>query len=171
MSLFSLFVLNEPRKTSENVRVKSVYAALPENPKSIWGVATVADARIEIISNYLKENNSPLAPYAADIIAAADKYDVDYRLTTAIAQKESGLCRVIPEGSYNCWGWGIHSKGTLTFSSYKEGIYEVTRGIRENYLNLGYTTPEEIMKKWVPHSPNGIWAVGVSAYMEAINPF
>ena len=89
---------------------------------------------------------------------------MDFRLLVAIAQQESNLCKKIPEGTHNCWGWGIHSKGTLGFDSYPEAIETVSQGIRRDYLNKGYTTPEEIMKKYTPSSP-GTWAFGVNKFL------
>jgi hypothetical protein len=97
----------------------------------------------------------------------ADKYTVDWRLITAIAMKESGLCRVIPQGSHNCWGWGIHSKGTLGFDTYEEGIEIVTRGLKEKYIDLGLVTPEKIMTKYA-HPDSTTWAEGVTAYMNQL---
>ena len=141
-----------------------VYASLPDNFPSIHAEVTSADARPEIIKNYLKTNESPLYQYADFIIQTADKYGLDYRLITAIAQKESGLCRVIPEGSYNCWGWGIHSKGTLMFDSYEEGIETVSLGLKQNYIDMGYITLDEIMSKYA-HPSSTTWAEGVYIYM------
>jgi hypothetical protein len=85
-------------------------------------------------------------------------------LTTAIAQQESNLCKNYPDGTYNCWGWGIHSQGTLGFSSFTEGIELVTKGLKENYIDKGYLTPETIMTKYTPLS-NGSWANGVSKFL------
>ena len=125
------------------------------------------DARPNIIKNYLLRYDSPLSPYADFIVKVADKYQIDYRLITAIAQQESNLCKKIPDESFNCWGWGIHSKGTLMLNSYEEGIETVSLGIKEEYLNKGYTTPEEIMSKYTPLS-NGSWAFGVNSFMDQL---
>ncbi len=141
-----------------------VYAALPSNTPTVSDEIISGDARPEIVKEYLKANKSPLEPYADFIVQTADKYKLDFRLITAIAQKESGLCRVIPEGSYNCWGWGIHSKGTLGFDSFEEGIETVSKGLREKYLDLGYITPEEIMKKYA-HPDSTTWSDGVNLFM------
>lgn len=145
-----------------------VYASLPTNITSISFKIVEADARSEIIRNYLAINNSPLTPFADYIVKTADKYGIDWRLTTAIAMKESGLCKVIPEGSYNCWGWGIHSAGTLKFSSFEEGIETVTKGLKENYIDIGLDSVEKIMTKWIPHSPNGAWAEDVKIYLNKL---
>lgn len=144
-----------------------VYASLPTTFPSISGEVISESAQVGLIKKYLIENDSPLAPYAEFIVDTSDKYGLDYRLITAIAQKESGLCRVIPEGSHNCWGWGIHSRGTLMFDSYEEGIETVSLGLKENYLDLGYLTLEEIMSKYTPLS-KGSWAEGVGFYMNQI---
>lgn len=142
-----------------------VYASLPSSFPSVSGEVESKDARSEIIRQYLEYYNSPLVPYSDLIVATADKYGLDYRLITAIAQKESNLCKIIPPDSYNCWGWGIHSKGTLKFSSYEEGIETVSEGIRQNYIDKGYTTISDIMGKYTPLS-NGSWATGVIQFMK-----
>jgi hypothetical protein len=174
-SLFSLYSLTkfsenenkiismyyQPKEGQEGVKL---FASLPANIPSISGFATVSDGRIELIRQYLSSYSSPLEPYASFIIFAADKYKLDFRLITAIAQQESNLCKIIPPNSYNCWGWGIHSGGTLGFNSFEEGIEIVSQGIREQYLNKGYETVEEIMSKYTPLS-NGSWAYGVNKFM------
>jgi len=142
-----------------------VFASLPANKPTIQGEIVSADARVEIVRQYLDYYNSPLEPLADRLVFYADKYDLDFRLTTAIAQQESNLCKKIPAGSNNCWGWGIHSQGTLGFDSFEEGIATVSQGIREDYVDLGYVSVEEIMSKWVPHSPEGAWAHGVETFM------
>ena len=147
------------------------YASLPETYPQVKGAATEIDARSEIIRQFMATNNSPMTDYANYIVEMADKYEIDYRLLVAIAQKESGLCRVIPPGGYNCWGWGIHSEGTLGFDSYEESIEAVSKGIREEYVDKGYVTVDEIQKKWIAHSPGGIWAIDVQSYFDQITQF
>jgi hypothetical protein len=172
VSLFSLFILHAP---TESPRFGSnliespksgvrVYASLPSFLPTVSGYATVQDARSEIVRQYLGDYDSPLEPYASQIVESSDRWGLDYRLTTAIAQQESNLCKKIPPESNNCWGWGIHSEGTLGFSSFEEGIDEVSRGIRKEYLDKGFTTIEEIMSKYTPLS-NGSWAEGVTKFM------
>lgn len=141
-----------------------VYASLPTDLPGVSGEIQMSDARPEIIKEYLVKYNSPLIPFAKNLVSAADKYGIDYRLTTAIAQKESNLCKIIPRNCFNCWGWGIHSEGTLCFSSYPEGIEEVTRGLFEEYFSKGYNTVEKIMSKYTPLS-NGSWALGVNQFL------
>lgn len=144
-----------------------VYASLPTNFPAISGEIIEADARPEIIGQFLKEHNSPLAEYSQLIVETADEYDLDYRLIPAIAMKESGGCKAIPEQSFNCWGWGVHSKGTLKFSSFDEGIEFVSKGLKENYIDQGYSSVEEIMKKYA-NPDSTTWAEGVLYYMSQI---
>lgn len=127
----------------------------------------IRDARVELIKKYLTHYGSPLVSFAELIVKESDKNGIDWRLLVAIAQQESNLCKTIPENSFNCWGWGIHSKGTLKFSSYEEAIKTIARGLKRNYIDRGYTTAEEIMQKYTPLS-NGSWAQGVSQFMEEI---
>lgn len=173
ISLFSLVSFNkiQPSDSStyhqkvsySNSGIK-VFASLPMSIPSIKGEAGAADARPEILKQYLNYYNSPLVPLTDFIVQTADKYLLDFRLITAIAQQESNLCKIIPPGSYNCWGWGIHSEGTLGFHSFEEGIETVSKGLKEEYLNKGLTSIEEIMSKYTPLS-NGSWAFGVNKFM------
>lgn len=123
------------------------------------------DAVPEIIKAYLAKYNSPLLPHADFLVNAARSYRIDPRLLVAIAQQESNLCKKIPDDSFNCWGWGIHSRGTLGFSSYEEAIDAVTKGLSENYFGEGLNTPESIMGVYTPLS-DGSWARGVQQFID-----
>ncbi len=174
VSLFSLFSLKksdivQKKFNTTNLVVSpksglSVYASLPGNIPSVTSSVEFADARPEIIRKYLENYNSPLLPYADLIVKTADKYSIDFRLITAIAQQESNLCKIIPYNSYNCWGWGITSVSSLGFESYEEGIETVSKGLKANYIDKGYLTPDQIMTKYTPSS-NGSWAHGVNLFM------
>jgi hypothetical protein len=177
VTLFTLINISAPPKSTSNLPsnqmaaykdLKSgvrIYASRPESVPSIDVSIEVSDARAEILKNYFLKYNSPLEKFADQIVTEADKEGIDYRLLPAIAQQESNLCKFIPEGSYNCWGWGIHSESNLGFSSYEEGINIVSEGLKEDYIDKGLTTPEEIMTKYTPAS-NGSWAEGVSQFMK-----
>lgn len=141
-----------------------VYAALPAEQPLISTSATASDARVEIVRQYLTKYYSPLEPFANLIVAVSDQYGLDYRLLVAIAQQESNLCKKAPSGSFNCWGWGIHSAGTLNFPDYATAISEVGRGIREDYVDKGYDTVERMMVKYTPLS-DGSWAIGVNQFL------
>lgn len=174
-SVTALFLLSTPHNPKpqisdiyqENKLAGSlVYAAIPEDPVGqVLGATTAADAREVIIRQYLEKYNSPLVPFAGKLVDEAQANGLDFRLLVAIAQQESNLCKKIPADSYNCWGWGIHSRGTLMFKNYEEAIETVASGIKEEYFDKGYTTPEQIMSKYTPLSP-GTWATGVNQFLQ-----
>jgi hypothetical protein len=171
-SFLSFVAINKPAKAtfvpqSVTPRGAQIYAALPQTLPAVAGNVIAEDARIAILAKFLELNKSPMAEHAAFLVTTADKYQLDWKLLPAIAQKESGLCRVIPPGSHNCWGWGIHSKGTLMFDSYDESIETVAKGLKEKYIDMGYTTTEKIMSKYA-HPDSTTWADGVNQYMEII---
>jgi hypothetical protein len=167
---YSLFLLYASRPevlaAEDETEAKSsyVYASRPSTFPVISASVQTSDARAKILEAYLTRYHSPLSEYSSYIVETADQNDVDFRLVVAIAQQESNLCKFIPEESYNCWGWGIHSQGSLGFTSYEEGIRIVTEGLKQNYIDKGLTTPEAIMSKYTPQS-NGSWAHGVSEFM------
>lgn len=174
ISLFSLFSLKNTQNTKETLELPNlitsplsgiqVYASLPSRLPTVDGSVQAQDARPAIVSQYLNRYNSPLSPHSAKIVEISDKYSLDYRLIPAIAQQESNLCKIIPPESYNCWGWGIHSKGSLGFNSFDEAIETVSKGLKEEYLDKGFKSVTEIMSKYTPQS-NGSWASGVSQFM------
>jgi len=175
LAIFSSFWLLSQDKEASNgaagattfIPSLRLYTALPPTGGNLSFEVRGVDSRPVLLKQYLAYYHSPLEPYADYIFAISQKYDLDYRLLVAIAQQESNLGKKIPPGSYNAWGWGIHSRGTLGFSGWEEAIETVARGLREDYLNQGLTTPEEIMSKYTPLS-NGSWAAGVNQFMAEI---
>jgi hypothetical protein len=123
--------------------------------------------KAEKVRQFLLRYNSPLEPYAVDVVNAADEYGLDYRLIPAIAMQESTLCKRIPVGSNNCWGFGIYGSTVTRFSDYKEGIYTVTKALATRYKDRGLVTPEQIMTMYTPSS-NGSWARSVNHFMNQL---
>ncbi len=141
--------------------------AAPAVSTGVVAAVETADARVDIISNFLQRHDSPLEPadyYARALVEIADRYNLDYRLLPAIMMQESNLCKSAPADSYNCLGFGIHARGTLAFDSYEEGFDRAAREIKERYIDIGLTTPEDIMTKYTPSS-NGSWAFSVNQWI------
>ncbi|HPJ17114.1 MAG TPA: hypothetical protein PK639_02720 [Candidatus Woesebacteria bacterium] len=126
-----------------------------------------ADARPLLIKRYLEKYNSPLAPYYQLIFDLSETYGFEYYWIPAIGQQESNLCKKIPEGSHNCWGYGIHKNGTLKFDSYELALKSYAEYLKRVYFDKGLNTPELIMKKYCPHS-DGSWARGVNQFINTI---
>lgn len=142
----------------------STTAAMPSGLETSY---ETDDARAAIVANFLERHNSPLQPYdhyGTVLVRIADQYGVDFRLLPAIMMQESNLCKAIPPGTHNCLGFGIHERGTLGFESYEAGFDRAARELKKNYIDIGLTTPEEIMTKYTPSS-NGSWANSVNQWM------
>lgn len=143
------------------------YAALPTAENIFDTQINEKDARVENVRQFLSQYSSPLEPFSQNIIDAADKYNLDFRLLPAIAMQESNLCKKAPAGSHNCWGFGIYGKTVTSFDSYKEAIDTVTKTLALEYKNKGLGTPLEIMSKYTP-SNNGAWAASVNHFMNVL---
>lgn len=144
------------------------YAALPPVQSATEHEIIQMDARTEILRQFFAKYNSPLEPFAKDVVNYADAYDLDFRLISAIAMQESGLCKKIPVGSNNCWGFGIYGGKITKFEDYKEGIYAVTKTLANNYKKKkGLESPAEIVKMYTP-SDTGKWVNGVTHFMEQL---
>lgn len=144
------------------------YAALPPVQNATEHEIIQMDARTEILRQFFAKYNSPLEPFAKDVVNYADAYDLDFRLISAIAMQESGLCKKIPVGSNNCWGFGIYGGKITKFEDYKEGIYAVTKTLANNYKKKkGLESPAEIVKMYTP-SDTGKWVNGVTHFMEQL---
>lgn len=170
VSLFMLGAISASNRVlgvAANPENYHLYTALPEELSQVDSTIVASDARPVIIQQYLEKYNSPLEPYADYLVEVSDQYGLDFRLLVAIAQQESNLGKKAPEDSFNAWGWGVHSRGTLRFSSWEEGIATVAAGLKEKYIDQGLTTPEEIMAKYTPLS-NGSWAFGVNQFIDEL---
>ena len=142
--------------------------SLPENVRRVELVKK--DERTTVLGNFLEKYDSPLKFYTTEIIEAADKYGLDWRLLPAIAMQESTLCNNLPErysDTYNCWGFGIYGTKVTRFSNYEDAIETVSRSLAINYIAHGLDTPEEIMTKYTPSS-NGSWAESVAYVMSRL---
>jgi hypothetical protein len=135
------------------------------NGIKIEGKIEADDARPVIIKKYLEKYNSPLVPYSDLIFEVSRAYNFEYYWIVAIAQQESNLCKKAPEDSHNCWGYGIHKRGTLKFDNYELAIKSYAEYLKTEYFDKNLNTPELIMSKYCPSS-NGSWAKGVQQFID-----
>lgn len=133
--------------------------------QSLKTVLESQDARAEIVANFLRKYHSPLTPYdhyGRMLVEIADKHQLDFRLVPAIMMQESNLCKSIPDGSYNCLGFGVHSGGTLHFDSYYANFDRAARELRDFYVDEGRLTVSAIADKYT---------ASVDAWVPAVNQF
>lgn len=172
--LFSSSTLLIASSAEDHISPSTAGSAIFSSPppeEIVLGESAVAkEARLLILKEFLESYHSPLVPYADLILKTSEKYELDWRLLTAISGNESLFGRVTPPDCYNAWGWGIHSRGTLCFADWPEGIEAVARGIKENYIDQGLKTVEEIMLKYAPVSvANGTgWNESINWFMERL---
>ena len=167
--LYLLFIAyhQEGSNISQSPDHRIAFAALPSAENVLEDHITSVDARVEIVRQFFEKYKSPLEQFAQDVVDAADKHSLDFRLIPAIAMQESNLCHKIILDSYNCWGFGIYAKKVTRFTSYPEAIETVTKTLAKNYKQKGLNTPEEIMTKYTP-SNNGSWADSVNYFMNLL---
>lgn len=138
-----------------------------EDQDYLRSMIVVDDARPLTIRNYLEYYRSPLAPYASLIFEESLKVGLNPYLVIAIGQQESNLCKKAPPDCFNCWGIGIHSRGTLCYESYEQGIKKAIKYLKEEYLDKGLETPEQMMGKYCPLS-DGSWAAGINQFLNEL---
>lgn len=111
------------------------------------------------IKKVLSKYSSPLADSSDSFIITCSTFDLDCYLLPSIAGLESTFGKFIYPNSYNPFGWG---GGYIMFSSWDEGIHEVGKGLRENYLSKGVKSIEEIAPIY---SESATWAPRVRYFM------
>ncbi len=150
----------------------AMYTSLPSIVGKVQAQVYTADARSEILRQYLLKRNSPLAPYSDLIVNSSDQNGIDFRLPVAIAECESNLCQPgkFPDNSFNCWGYGINSAGTLRFTSFDEGITRMISGLKK-FKDRGYlSSVEKLMELYTPPSlaNGGSWAKCVNQFLDVL---
>jgi len=159
----------EREYTLTNFDEPVVFAALPSFDQQIQTSIKTADARPEIIRQYLNKYSSPLEPYSDLIVQLSDQYNFDYRWLVAIAQQESGLCLHTPDNSFNCWGWGIYGDKVTRFDNYEDALRRISPQFTKIFLKGDHSKePSEVMKTYTPPS-DGSWATGVSTFFDDLD--
>ncbi len=125
------------------------------------------DKEAQILADYLAGFDSPLQYFAQDLVDAARTYQLDWKMIPAIAGVESTFGKQTP-GGYNAWGWGVYGNQAIYFSSWREGIFTIAKGLRENYLDKGLTEPYSINRIYAA-SP--YWGGKVTYFMQDIDNF
>jgi hypothetical protein len=159
-------------KTKNEVTAEELQGKVFKNTAAeISSESSFEDGRIVAMRKFLLEQNSPMMPYAKLIVTEADKYGSDWRLIVGISGVESKFGKVIPQGSYNAWGWRGGPGGDWSrFDNWEHAIKHLTER-----MALGYgrrIDPFDIESVYCP--PCGAtgqhyWARAVVMYMNQLN--
>lgn len=128
-----------------------------------------ADARVYLVETFLKEQTSPMAPYANLIVQEADRFGLDFRLVPAIAMCESNAGKRMPKkNEYNFAGVAVYTGQNQgkAFDSWEHAITWVSQYVKERYYDRGLTDIKDIGAIWAPPSvANGhSWANCVESF-------
>lgn len=111
------------------------------------------------IKKVLEKYNAPLSDQTDAFINSCKNYDLDCYLLPSISGLESTFGQFIYPNSYNPFGWG---GGTIMFKSWEDGINTVAHGLRENYINKGADSIEQIGRIY---SESPTWAPRVHYFI------
>lgn len=172
VSIGGYFYINQevytPPALSENF---NLYAALPAQNGITSEYIFSSDGRAKIVESFFRKYKSPLYPYSETFVQTADKYNLDWRLLPSIAMQESNGGKRVINHSFNPFGFGIYGNKVVKFANWEEGIEKVGKTLKEEYVEKGYKTVEQIMVKYTPPSisKGGPWAIGVNSFMFELN--
>ena len=148
-------------------------AGRTQTAQVLGATITAADARALLLESFLRQHDSPMTPYADQIVQKADLYKIDFRLVVAIAMCESNLGKRMPtRNSHNAWGISVYSgeQNGATFRDWPFAIDWVSKYIKEKYYDNGLVTLEDIGAVWAPPSiENGnSWMSCVESFQNSI---
>jgi len=165
---FLIYLTYNPSDNVLGVSTKGVaYAALPPSDSSIQNTIIQKGSKEEIVRQFLAKYNSPLEPYASDVVNSANRHNLDFRILPAIAMQESTVCKKIIKDSHNCWGWGIYGGKVTKFDNYPHAIETITIGLSTKYRAQGLVSIEEIGKLYNPSNTNN-WVENVTFIMDQL---
>ena len=93
------------------------------------------------ITEVLKRYNAPLVSEVDSFLEACTTYNLDCYLLPSISGVESTFGQALIQSTHNPFGWG---RGIIPFKDFHEAIMTVGKGLRENYINKGATTVDQI---------------------------
>ncbi len=111
------------------------------------------------IKRVLERYDSPLVDSVNAFVDSCVQYDLNCYLLPSISGLESTFGKYTYPGSYNGFGW---DGGYMKFASWEVGIKTVAQGLRQNYMDKGAQTIEQIAPIY---SESATWAPRVQYFM------
>lgn len=123
----------------------------------------VMNAKAKLIDEYFARNDAPLEGYGKVFVEVAEKYDLDYRVLPAMAQRESSGfkdgCDSVPN---NPFGWTSCKYG---FDSIEQAIETVGKNIAgENERTARYYANKTLRERLIAYNGVGV----VPAYPDEV---
>jgi len=118
-----------------------------------------ADDRIARLENFFRAYHCPAPLLAAEYLAAADAYEVDYRLLPAVSVRESTCGRYARRN--NRWGWDSAQTGFRTLA---HGIQFITHQLAFGQYYRGKTLEEKLRM----YNPNPTYPAEIKKLMREI---
>lgn len=111
------------------------------------------------IAKVLQNYNSPLSNSVDSFLSTCVDYEFDCYLLPSIAGLESSFGKFVLLGSSNPFGW---ANGLMMFDSWDQAIVTVGKGLRNNYINKGAESVDEIAPIY---AASQTWAPRVKYFM------
>lgn len=147
----------------------SSISAASANLSNKTGSNALEDIRGKVLSEYLKDKNSPFSDKADVFIKAADENNIDWRLLVAISGVESTFGQEIPYNSYNAWGYGIFEDNTRCFTSWDDAIDTISSDIRTKYMDEWHAENVDQIGRIYAAAPD--WSVRVEKFIKEIDAY
>jgi hypothetical protein len=120
-----------------------------------------SDARLERLKAFFGKLDCPAQNYSGDFIAAAERYDLDWRLLPSISYLESTGGKSAKNN--NLFGW---NSGRTGFATAAAGIHEVGRRLSRSPLYRAKNLDQLL----ATYNPTGDYAQKVKNVMRRIAP-
>lgn len=158
--LITMFTLLAAPARADLIAGSSAAVSFHEsNTASSLSIQQIALKR-KVITEVLKRNNSPMTASVDAFIQTCMTHELDCYLLPSIAGVESTFGQFIKPGTNNAFGWG---RGLITFNSFSEGIETVGAGLRENYIDKGATSVDQIGSIYCE---GNTWSTSVKHFMK-----
>lgn len=157
-------------ETSEN---KKVIQIDQEEEKSL---KTQKNAELESLEKIEElSNECTLDEVSCKIKEVAENYGVDWRLAIAISMHETGKYTSVAFNDNNNVGGNFRNGSLMVFEDLDKGIDFFISNLKNNYIDMGLDTVEEISSKYAPiganNDPNDLnsnWIPGVTRYYKEL---
>ena len=123
--------------------------------------APVADQRLARLQAFFGKSDCPAKAYSDDFLAAADRYDLDWRLLPSISYVESTGGKSTRNN--NLFGW---DSGRAIFRTARQGIHEVGYSLTHSHLYRS----KNIDQLLATYNPSSEYAQKVKSVMAQIAP-